>query len=382
MPDFVFKIQPNIVLGAYTTTRLGQYVKEWGSKFMLMMDPMLKQVGTADKISASLTDRGIDFFTFDSIPADADSKVVSDALTLAREAHVHGIIAAGGGKTLSLARAVSALYGESRDVYDFLDSTAPSAAPLPLIALSTTPRDAFLFTGSTPVIDARSSRLKLIQTPAGLCKLALFDPNLTVTLSANQSAAMALEILCMATEAYLSPRATFFSDMIAEKAVELLSYAQDGSPTLTITTPQEVLFSQAGCMASLAAASASIGAAQLISLCIHARHQISRSLTTAILFPYIIEDAAQYRSDRLAKIARLVRAASPDTPEAEAVTALAEYVRQKIAKANLPARLKDLSVTIEKLALVAEDAGELELMNSLQRSMTSDDLFEFIKQAF
>ena len=97
---------------------------------------------------------------------------------------------------------------------------------------------------------------------------------------------------------------------------------------------------------------------------------------------FIIEDAAQYRSDRLAKIARLVRAASPDTPEAEAVTALAEYVRQKIAKANLPARLKDLSVTIEKLALVAEDAGELELMNSLQRSMTSDDLFEFIKQAF
>ena len=49
---------------------------------------------------------------------------------------------------------------------------------------------------------------------------------------------------------------------------------------------------------------------------------------------------------------------------------------------NIPARLKDLSLSIEQLALAAEDAGELDLMNSLQRSMTTDDLFELIKKAY
>ena len=61
---------------------------------------------------------------------------------------------------------------------------------------------------------------------------------------------------------------------------------------------------------------------------------------------------------------------------------LTEYVRQKIAKVNIPARLKDLSLTIEQLSLAAEDAGELDLMNALPRSMTTDDLFDLIKRAY
>lgn len=382
MADFIFKIQPNIVLGSYTTSRIGQYVKEWGSKFMVIIDPILKEVGNAEKVTQSLADRKLDFFVFDEVPEAADTQIVANALTLAKEAHIHGVIAVGGAKTLNVARAVCTLYYENHEVYDFIDGALPSTAPIPLIAVPTTIRDAFLFTDRTPIIDARSSKLKLLKNTAGLCKLALFDPNMTVTLTENQTASMAIETLCLATEAYLSQKATFFSDMIAEKAVELLSYAMDGSPTLTITTPQEVLYSQAGCMASLAAASSSIGAGSLISLCVNSRFKVTRSLTTSILFPYIIEDAAKFRSDRLAKISRILRAAPKDSSDTEAVSALAEYVRQHLAQSNLPTRLKDLNVTIEQLALSAEDAGETDLITTLQRSMTSDDLFDLIKLAF
>ena len=66
----------------------------------------------------------------------------------------------------------------------------------------------------------------------------------------------------------------------------------------------------------------------------------------------------------------------------EAVARFAEHIRQLLAKANLPSRLKELSISIEQLALSAEDAGQLELVNTLPRSMTSDDLFDFIKLAY
>ncbi|MBO7638484.1 MAG: iron-containing alcohol dehydrogenase [Treponema sp.] len=382
MSDFIFKIQPNIVLGSYTTSRLGQYVKDWGSKFMVIVDPILKQVGNAEKVTKSLEDRSIDFFVFEEIPEGADTEVITNALSLARQAHIHGVIAVGGAKAINVGRAVATLYHENHEVYDFIDGSPTSTAPIPLIALPTTIRDHFLFTDRTPVVDARSSKIKLLKSPPGLCKLALFDPNLTVTLTENQTAAMAIETLAIATEAYLSQKATFFSDMIAEKAVELLGYAIDGSPTLTITTPQEVLYSQAGCMASLAAASSSIGAGSLISLCVNSRFKITKPLIASILFPYIIEDAAKFRSDRLARVSRILRAAPADSSDNDAVDALAEYVRQHIAKANLPARLKDLNVSIEQLSLSAEDGGELDLITTVQRSMTSDDLFDLIKQAF
>ena len=117
-------------------------------------------------------------------------------------------------------------------------------------------------------------------------------------------------------------------------------------------------------------------------MCINARYSISRSLVTSILLPYIIEDAATFKADRLAKAAQFLRIAQADTPTEQAVTALTEYIRQHIASANLPARLKDLGVSIDQLALAAEDAGELDLINNLPRSMNTDDLFNLIKSAY
>ena len=96
----------------------------------------------------------------------------------------------------------------------------------------------------------------------------------------------------------------------------------------------------------------------------------------------MIEDAATFKAEKLAYLAKLLRACEMDANTAEASASLAEYMRQKIAKVNIPARLKDLSLSIEQLALAAEDAGELDLINNLQRSMTTDDLFEIIKKAY
>lgn len=382
MADFIFKIQPNIVLGSYTSARLGQFSKEWGTKFMVIVDPLLKQLGAVDKLLQSLTDRNIDFFTFDELPEAADTEVIKEALTLAKEAHIHGIIAIGSSKTINVAKAVCALFHETHDLYDFIDGAAPSTAPLPLICVPSTIREPFIFSDRAPIIDARSSELKLLKTTNGLCKLALFDPNLTLTLTENQTAAMAIETLCIATEAYLSPKASFFSDMVIEKAIELMGYGLDGSRSLTVTTPQEVLLSQSGCMASLGATSSSIGACALIAMCVNARYKISRALTTEILFPYVIEDAVKYKSDRLARISHILNACPIDANEKDAVSALTEYVRQHIAKVNLPSRLKDLGLTIEQLSLAAEDAGSLDLINTLPRSMSADDLFDLIKVAY
>lgn len=382
MADFNFRISPNIVLGSYTSTRLGQYAQEYGKKFMIIFDPVLKESGTSQKILKSIQDRGLDYFTFDEIPVTADTEIIETALSLARQAHVHGIIAAGGGKTLNVAKAVCTLFNETKSLYEFADGEIPTTEPLPLICVPTTIRDEFLFMDKTPLIDARSSKIKLLKNKNTLCKLAVWDPNLTASLTEKQIAAMSLETLCLATEAYLSPKATFFSDMLIEKSVQLISYAMDGAQTLTVTTPQELLLSQGGCMTALAAATSSMGPASLLALTINSRFKISRSLTSTILFPYLIEDGAKFKSDKLATLAKILRAAPEDAEDSQAAAFFADYIRRHIAKMNIPARLKELSLGIEQLSLAAEDAGETDLINALPRSMSSDDLFELIKQAY
>ena len=105
MSDFTFRISPNIVLGSYTTTRLGSFASEYGSKYILVIDPILKESGNTDKITQSLKDNNVEFFIFDELSNEADSRILARALELAKKSHVHGVIAAGGGKTLNLPRA-------------------------------------------------------------------------------------------------------------------------------------------------------------------------------------------------------------------------------------------------------------------------------------
>lgn len=382
MADFTFRISPNIILGSYTTARLGQYVREWGSKFMLIMDPVLKDYDIAEKIQKSLSDRKIEFFVFDNISGSLDTEICKKGLELAKSSHIHGIIAAGGPHTANIARVIASLYNESNDLYDYIDGASPTSAPLPLITVPTMISDPFMFTDRTPITDARARQIKLLKLQPNLTKLTVYDSNMIVNLTENQLASMSLQALCLSIEAYVSQKANFFSDTILEKSIELLSYGISGAPSINNSASSEILLTQGGCMSSLGAALSSMGPASLLGLTNHGRYGVQRSITTTILFPYFIEECQKYKTEKLSRVAQIMRITSAGTNPETAVTALVDSLRSKMAMANLPARLKDTGISIEDLALIADDAGQLELINGLPRSMSADDLFDFIKQAY
>ncbi|MCQ2591675.1 MAG: iron-containing alcohol dehydrogenase [Treponema sp.] len=382
MSDFIFRIAPNIVLGSYTISRLGQQAMEWGTRFMVIIDPVLNEMKIQEKVLQSLNDRKIENFVFNELTTGTNTKTVQRALSLAKEGHVHGIIAVGGSKALNIGRIVAAYYNEVHDFYNFVDGANPTTSPIPCICVPTTFRTPFLFTNEVPVTDSRNNQLKIMKVQNNLCKLTLFDPNLMLTLTDNQKALMSLELMNMAVEAYLSQKANFFSDMFVEKGLELLSYAMDGSPSLEITTPEEILLAQAGVMVSLASVSSSLGVSSMLSMTINSRYRLNKSLVSVILFPYAVEDAAKFKNARLEKLAHIMRVIPDDITGPEATQAFIDNIRQRIAKSNLPARLKDIQLSIEQLALAVEDVTQIDIVNKLPRSMSTDDLFDFIKLAY
>ena len=386
MSDFVFRINPNIILGSYSLSRLGQLALEWGTRFMVILDPILKEVKIADKVKQSLDDRKVDYFVFNELSEGSTSKTVERALTLAKEGHVHGIIAVGGTSALNVGRAVAALFNEVHTFYTFMDGAQPNTNPIPCICVPSTYRTPFVFTNSVPITDSRSNQIKLMKVQKNLCKLVLYDPNTSLSLSANQKTTIAIELIAMAVEAYLSQKANFFSDMFVEKGLELLTYALDGSPSLDITTPEEILFAQAGTMISLATTSSSLGLSSMLSLTINSRYKMLKSLVSSILLPYMIEDVVKYKSTKIAKLAKIMKCVQKDEAETlseeELCKAFIDSVRERIAKANLPTRLKDLNLTIEQLSLAVEDVKEIDIVNTLPRSMSTDDIFDFIKLAY
>lgn len=382
MSDFIFRINPNVIVGPYTISRLGTQVREWGTRFMVIMDPYLGEAKLAEQILQSLIERKIESFVFAELAEGPSSKTIERALALAKEGHVHGIICIGGEKAMSVGRAVAAFYHEIHDFYNFMDGALPTTTPIPCICIPTTYRSPYSFTPEIPVTDSRNHQLKFLRVQGSLTKLVLIDPNLMLTLTQNQKATLSIELISIAVEAYLSQKANFFSDMFVEKGLEILSYALDGSPSLDITTPSEVLLAEAGIMLSMAAASSSLGMGSLLSYSIYSRYHKSKSLVSSILLPFVLEDAAKFKLAKLDKLAHIMRTCPEEAESDEAVKAFTEYVRQKIAKAAIPTRLKDIGLTVEQLSLPVEDIRDVNLVNNLPRSMTTDDLFDFVKLAY
>ena len=382
MSDFSFQIPQKVLLSSYGIIRLGEFVQEWGDKFMIVMDPILTQVDAGEKITKPLTDRKLDFFTFSDIEGPADTKTLDSVLKLARQAHIDGIVAAGGSKAISLGRAVAKLYNDTREIYTALEKDDVVTPPLPIVCVPTTIRDRFMFTKAIPLVDSRSSALRIMHSVSCAGDTIICDPNLTLSLANNQTSSIALETMALIIEAYISPRANFFSDMAAEKAMELYALAYYGTESLDVTTPREELMSQAGLMASLASATSSLGITSLLAVCINSRFATPSALVAAILLPYIVDDAAKFRLGRLAHAARILKATEDGTDDTKAAVDLADQIRKNLAAYNLPARLKDLNLSLEQLSLAAEDAGKTEFIHSLPRSMSSDDLFALIKTAY
>ncbi|MDY4707740.1 MAG: iron-containing alcohol dehydrogenase [Candidatus Treponema excrementipullorum] len=382
MADLNFTISPNIILGAYASFRLGLAAKNWGNRYMVIVDPILKEIAKLDTIFNSLTTRGVNYIVFDRITSGPDSETIQDALQLARKSYIQGVIAIGGSSIQSIGRVVSSLYNETKSIYNYIDGDVPETEPLPFISIPSKAISEFGFSDNVPIVDARIRQCRILKINADVCKLAVFDASLPTFLPPNQSGAVSLEILCLACEAYLSQKASFFSDMFAEKTFSLLNGYLD-SPEKSISLgSHEDLLSQVGCLASLATGLASIGPASLLALTIRTQYGIPRSLTTAIILPCMLEDLRSYKAEKIATISKQLGFAEQTSDTEEAITRLIEGIRQKMALMKLPTRLKELSLSMEELTVAVEDAGQLELINNMPRSMATGDLFTLMKSSF
>ena len=382
MADFIFKIAPNIILGSYTSARIGQIASAWGTNYMLIADPFLKEFGLIDKVVSAIEEKGISVFVFDDIPAAATSETLTSALSLARGAHVHGVISFGGLKTAVLGRAISSLYNEDHDLYEYLAGAQPYSAAIPFIEVPSTCRDPFLFLDRTPVIDARNRQVRLMKTQSAVCKAVIIDPNLYMHLSPNNAASMIFHAITLAIEGYVSTKSNFFSETVLGKSIEMLFLALDPEQSKLVGTPSELLIAQGGCLASMGAAASSPGVATAISLACNARYKTPSSLVCSVLLPYIMEDASRSKVDRIATIGKMLGVNNAGLSAGDCAHAAIDDIRRRLALAGLPTRLKDLDLSIDQLVPAVEDAIALDLMNYVPRAMSQDDLFDLVKQAY
>jgi alcohol dehydrogenase len=323
----------------------------------------------------------VEAIVFDEIPAQAAADVAESAAELARGARCSVIIGFGGLTTQCIARIAAIIANSGLPVFELLDGVKPEGPILPYIAIPTTGRDPFLFSNYFLAVDPRDRSIKQVKSPEGLCKAAIIDGNLAESLSGKFAATMAFDGFCVAVEAYCSNKSQFLSDALLEQAIFLYSQIMNSygsSQSLDLSGS----ITNAGFLTSLGSAISAPGIGTALAYAINGRFSVAKSWCSTVLLPYVLEKLVSARPEKIAKIAALMGEVVESASTAESAEMAVEAIRHHMGVLKVPARLKELNLSLDRLVPVADTAHNLEFVAYSPWTIAAEDAFDLLKQAF
>lgn len=178
----------------------------------------VKACGLLGRIEDSLTKTGIEYVEFGGIDPNPTDDRVYEAIAIAREKHIDGMLAVGGGSVIDTAKAVAAGVMYEGDFWDFYIGKADIKSALPVGVVLTIPGSGSEGSGNS-VITRRETLQKLsLRTDSVLRpRFAILNPELTFSLNARQTACGVVDMMSHIMERYFSPTPDVeVSDRMAE----------------------------------------------------------------------------------------------------------------------------------------------------------------------
>jgi alcohol dehydrogenase len=380
--DISFRLDPEIIIGSDTVNRIGAFCDKYGGdRVLVATEQVLYENQSIERLSSVLSDAGIESIVFDEIPAQATADVAENADSLARGARCSAIIGFGGLKTQSIARLAAIIAASKTEIFDLLDGRKPEETFLPYIAIPTTGRDPFLFSNAFVAVDPRDRSVKMIKSPEKLCVAAIIDGGLSESLSEKFSATTAFDGFCVSVEAYCSTRASFYSDALLEQSISLYtqmikSYTDNQNFDLIGGS------TNAGFLMAMGSAISAPGIGTALAYAINGRFPVAKSWCSTVLLPYILERLITARPERIARVASLMGEMVEGASTADSAAMAVDTIRNYMGNLKVPARLKDFSLSLDRLIPAAEAARNLEFVAYSPWTVTAEDAFDILKQAY
>jgi len=196
---------PKVVFAEGAIAALPAEIAELGiSNPMLLTDQGLVQCGVFDQALAALGAAG-EAAVFDDVPENPTVAGVERAYRTYRAAGCDGVVAVGGGSVIDTAKATALLAREGGVLGDYLDQPGRLARPtVPLIAVPTTAGTGSESSPGAGIHPASTSVSQSLGSPFMIPRVAICDPELTLTLPPGLTAGTGMDALSHCVEGYLS----------------------------------------------------------------------------------------------------------------------------------------------------------------------------------
>ena len=223
---FTLNAIPEILFGAGRLAEIATRVEALagkGANVLVVADPALNGLGTTGEVLDALTKAGFETHLYEGFTGEPKTQDVDAAAAMARSAGARLVIGLGGGSALDTAKlaACCAASGLSAAAYALCATPLP-ANHLPVIAVPTTAGTGSEVTSISVFADADGMKV-WAWGPELKPSLAILDPQLSVPLPADMTAATGLDAIVHAIEASTNKHRTDGNDLYCHKAIALVA---------------------------------------------------------------------------------------------------------------------------------------------------------------
>ncbi len=163
------------------------------------------------------------FAVYDTVATEPTVDYVKEGLKVYKENGCDFLIAVGGGSPIDTAKAIAIMVTNPGSIEDYNGLGKIPKEGAPLIAIPTTAGTGSEVTQFTIITDTKTDVKMLIGSPFIMPKVAIVDPLLTLSCPRGSTAAVGIDALTHAIEAYVSVKAQPMSDIFCLSAIELIS---------------------------------------------------------------------------------------------------------------------------------------------------------------
>jgi alcohol dehydrogenase class IV len=192
-------------------------------KPLIVTDPGLAKLPMITNAVNVLTGAGMGSAVFSDIQANPVEANVTNGVAMFRNGSHDGVVAFGGGSALDVGKAVALMSGQSRPIFDFEDredwfTRVEVKGMAPVVAVPTTAGTGSEVGRASVITDIADHTKKIIFHPG----IVIEDPELTVGLPPQVTAATGMDALSHCLEAYCAPTFHPLADGIAVEGMRLI----------------------------------------------------------------------------------------------------------------------------------------------------------------
>ena len=298
-------------VGAGASQQLATVLRSLGcSRPLIVTDRMMVELGYAGRLADQLEEAGIPSRCFAETEPEPTAASIRAGVQMVRDGDFDSIVALGGGSPIDSAKAIGILGKFGGEMRDYRFPRDVSEAGLPLIAIPTTAGTGSEATRFTIITDETSDEKMLCAGLGFMPVAALIDYELTLSLPPRVTADTGIDALTHAIEAYVSRKASLYSDTQALQAMRLIG------PNLRTAfhEPRNLAAREAmmlgATLAGIAFSNASVALVHGMSRPIGAFFHVPHGLSNAMLLPAITAFSIPAAPERYADCARAMGVAS------------------------------------------------------------------------